>query len=165
MQFSYYFLFFFNKYKNILAPVTWLYECLKPALVVLSRLMVTMSKSQGQRNHKQWYKSRLLVCWLKSCLFLPLMCLSALTRSLCPFGPKLFASHLDYFNILFTDFSVSDLSTLIYPAWYFQTNFSKTHIYHVELYNLVVSSHLLTSLSVHALSVSLSLSSLYQPFS
>lgn len=93
------------------------------------------------------------------------MCLLALTHSLCLSGPKLFASHLNYFNILLTGFSVSNLSALIYPARYFQTNFSKTHIYHVELYDLVVSSHLVTSLSVHVLSLSLPLSPLYQSFS
>lgn len=40
--------------------------------------------------------------------------------------------------MLLTDFSASNLSTPIYPAEYFQTSFSKTQLYHVESYDLVV---------------------------
>lgn len=100
--------------------------------------MVIPSKSWGQCNHKQWCKSQLLVCWWKFCHFFPSPCLLALTSSHCPPVPRSFAQHLGYFNVLLTDFSASNLSTPIYAAEYFQTSFSKTQLYHVESYGLVL---------------------------
>lgn len=53
------------------------------------------------------------------------MCPLALICSLCHPDPILFASHLDYFNILcnnLTGFSASNCSASIYHAQYFHTN-------------------------------------------
>lgn len=74
---------------------------------------------------------------------LPLNISLTLTGSLHHPGPFLFATHLDYFNILFPAFSASSLSASVYPVYYFQTNFSKMQIQCFEPYSPVVSFYLL----------------------
>lgn len=57
--------------------------------------------------------------------------------------PFLFASHLDYFNILFPGFFCFQPLYFVLSGWYFQTHFPKTQVEPIQLYDLVVSFRLL----------------------